>query len=231
MRILAVDSSSITASVAVFDNREKLAEGFINNGLTHSQTLMPLISETLAGSAIDIDTIDVFAASIGPGSFTGLRIGISLIKGMAALKNKPCIGVSTLAALAYGAIEFGGIVCAVMDARCAQVYNALFSTENGEFTRLCEDRTISIEDLLAELIKINKPIILVGDGAFMCYNIYREKTHSIVLADESQVYLHGSSVALLAVKQANPLPANELVPIYLQLPQAERELKRKSENK
>lgn len=223
MIILGIDSSSITASCAVIKEDEIKAKGFVKNGHTHSQTLLPLIQDTMKKAGVSVNELDLIAITNGPGSFTGLRIGLSTVKGMASVFQTKCIGVSSLEAAAFSLKDFSGIVCAVMDARCKQVYNALF--ENGK--RLCEDRTIAIDQLLQELKEQNKKIILVGDGARLCYNEFKE-LDSIQLCDESVEYVQGESVAELGkINFDLEHSAKELLPIYLQIPQAQRELKAK----
>ena len=172
MNILGIDSSAVSVGAALVCDGKLLADGFINNKITHSQTLMPLVLSLLDNSRLTLADIDVFAVSAGPGSFTGLRIGISAVKGMAYALGKPCRAVSTLAAMAYNVPLFEGIVCAVMDARCSQVYNALFEVNGGAVTRLCDDRALKTDELKAELEAnyADKRIILVGDGAALCYD-------------------------------------------------------------
>ncbi len=227
MKILSIDSSSVTVSVAVTENGEIVSEKFINNGLTHSQTLMPMVEETLIESNVNIKDIDLFAITNGPGSFTGVRIGIASVKGMADTLSKRCIAVSTLEAIAEPLKNEDVIACAVMDARCNQVYTALFNLGN----RLCDDQAILIEELGENLKKYNKKIVFIGDGSVLCY----EKLHGIIrdcdLAEENIRYVHGSSVGFVAESKIKngeePICSENLVPFYLRLPQAERELNNK----
>lgn len=239
MKILSLDSTSVTASAAITENGETLAENFINNGLTHSQTLMPLVEKTLAESGVSIKDIDLFAVTNGPGSFTGVRIGIASVKGMADALNKPCFAVSTLEAIAEPLKNEDCIACAVMDARCNQVYTAIF--ENGN--RLCEDKAVLIDELGEELKKYNKMIVFIGDGAELCYNKLCRGGSQCPSASETAIlnnaeiasedirYIHASSIGRLAEEKiANGESLTEsakLVPFYLRLPQAERELNNK----
>ena len=158
MLVLGIDTTAVAASCAVCemeaDSCKVLMSGTINAKQTHSQTMLPMMESLLKGSAIKLENIDRFAVSAGPGSFTGLRIGISAVKGMAFALNKPCAAVSTLEALAYNLLGQKGIACAVMDARCNQVYNALFKVENGEITRLCDDRALLGNELLEDVKKL-----------------------------------------------------------------------------
>ncbi len=230
MKILAVDSSAKACSVAIIDDNRILGSFFINTALTHSQTLVPMIDSLLINTNTKLDSIDCFAVSAGPGSFTGVRIGVSAIKGMAMPLNKPCIAVSTLEAMAYNVIDRDCVVCSVMDARCNQVYNALFRITDGVITRLCDDRALSILDLADELKDYNENIILVGDGAELCYNSFKELNIDISLAVEARRYQNAEGVAFASLDKQK-ISAAELMPAYLRLPQAERELKKKTEGK
>lgn len=227
MIILSLDSTSVTASVAISENGVVLAENFINNGLTHSQTLMPMVEKTLTDSNKSIKDVDLFAITNGPGSFTGVRIGIASVKGMADALNKKCMAVSTLEAIAEPLKDEDSIACAVMDARCNQVYTAIF--ENGN--RLCEDKAILIDDLGEELKQYNKKIIFIGDGAELCFNKLGEVLKNVALADDNIRYVHASSICRLAEDKAENneeyTDSEKLVPFYLRVPQAERELKLK----
>ena len=227
MKILSIDSSSVTASVAVVENGKILAENFINNGLTHSQTLMPMVEKTIVESGVSVKDIDLFAITHGPGSFTGVRIGIASVKGMADALNKKCIAVSTLEAIAEPLKNEDVIACAVMDARCNQVYTALFN--NGK--RLCDDKAVLIDELGEELKSFDKKVVFIGDGSLLCYDKLHEIIQNCDVADEKIRFVHGSSIGFVAeekIKNGEELinPEN-LVPFYLRLPQAERELKLK----
>ena len=231
MKILAIDSSAKAASVALVENESLLGEFFVNVGLTHSQTLMPMVEALLTNVNTKVAAVDVFAVAAGPGSFTGLRIGIAALKGMALVNDTPCLAVSTLQAMAYNFIGEEVLVCAVMDARCNQVYNALFEVSETKVTRLVQDRTISIDELYEELKKLNRKVLLVGDGAFLCYN-KNDCNLDIQLAPENKRFQRASSVAFAAVDalasgQA-PINSEDLIPKYLRIPQAERELSKKS---
>lgn len=229
MKILAIDSSAKSSSVALLDDNKLLGEFFVNVGLTHSQTLMMMIESLLKNADMDVNKLDAFAVSSGPGSFTGLRIGISAIKGMAMLAQIPCIEISTLYSMAYNFICEDVIVCAVMDARCNQIYNAIFDICGEKIVRLTPDRTISINELYSELENLEKKVILVGDGALLCYN--KNNMSNVYLAHESRRFQRASSVAFAAYDEYlnnNTVDSANLVPKYLRIPQAERELGRKS---
>lgn len=229
MKILSIDSSAKTASVAVTDGSTLLSECFVNAGLTHSRTLMPMIDNALGQADMKIDDIDAFCVNAGPGSFTGIRIGVAAVKGLALASSKPCAGVSTLESIAYNFIDENAVICAAMDARCNQVYSALFSIENGVITRLCEDYAVPISELADEIKKISdKTVILAGDGAEICYNAMKDEIKNIKLSSQFRRYQRAYGTALAAA--ANPALFNDsamLVPVYLRLPQAERELKLK----
>ena len=168
MKILALETSAKSVSVAVTEDGVLLAQSYQNRGLTHSVTLMPLLDAMLQSAGLTLDDIGLVAVTHGPGSFTGLRIGVSAAKGLAWAKGLPCCGVSTLAAMAYGVGDFNGLVVGAMDARRQQVYNALFKAENGRIIRLCDDRAVSCEYVAQELrdaYPSENDILIVGDGA------------------------------------------------------------------
>ena len=151
MKILAFESSAVSASVALIEDERLVAQSFQNCGLTHSRTLLPMAEDLFANCGVSLDEIDAIAVAHGPGSFTGVRIGVATVKGLALGAGKPCVGVSTLEAMAWGARVLGGPLCCVMDARAGQVYNALFTIENGAPRRLCSDRALRLADLGEEI--------------------------------------------------------------------------------
>ena len=224
MTILGIDSSAVSAGCAIVKDGRVLSEGFVNIGLTHSQTLMPLIDDTLKRAGMTLEQIDRIAVSHGPGSFTGVRIGIATVKGLAFAGDIPCTGVSTLAAIAHGAACADGVLCPVMDARRDQVYNALFACEKGGLTRLCDDRAISLDDLAAEISAREETVWLCGDGAQLCMDKLGERCANLRMVPESIRWQRGYGVA--AAAQDEPaVDAASLLPVYLRLPQAERELR------
>ena len=222
MKVLAVDSSAKACSAAITDDNRILGSFFINTALTHSQTLVPMIDSLLKNTATDLDKIDYFAVSAGPGSFTGVRIGVSAIKGIAMPLDKPCVSVSTLEAMAYNVTDRDCVVCAVMDARRSQVYNALFKVKDSTVTRLCDDRALSIEELGNELKDINERVVLVGDGAELSFRVLSELGLPCVLAPENLRMQSAWGVAMAALDK-EPGNADSLLPVYLRLSQAERE--------
>lgn len=226
MNILAIDSSAKAASAAVVSEEAVLASFHLDVKLTHSQTLMPMCQQVLACAGLTMEDIHGIAVSKGPGSFTGLRIGMAAVKGLAFAKNLPCVGVSTLKSLAYNLQGFEGIACAVMDARRNQVYNALFALRDGTVSRLCEDRAISVEELKAELTDFNQPVFLVGDGAQLCLRAMPELPR-LRLAPLAVRTARAASVGVAALPDflsGNTVDAETLMPAYLRLPQAQREL-------
>lgn len=229
MLILAVDSSAKMVSVAAVQDGVTLGEFYLNTKQTHSETLMPLLQMLLQTTNKRINDLDLLAVTAGPGSFTGIRIGIASVKGLAFAGDIPCCGVSTLEAIAYGALSYEGkVICTAMDARCGQVYNALFQIENGVPRRLCEDRAVTIEALSAQCEQYGDRLVLCGDGAALCYEQFNG--WGAVLAPETIRYQRASSAALAAAKlyaSGETVQPGELVPYYLRLPQAERELKKK----
>lgn len=232
MKILSADTSAKTASAAIIEDGKVLAEYNMQTGLTHSQTLMPMIDTVLRLANVTAAEIDGFACANGPGSFTGLRIGIGAIKGLSYGLNKPCIGISTLHALANNLSGIEGIICAVMDARCNQVYNAIFESSAEDFSEIISDRAISIENLGEDLAKFTKNIFLVGDGADLCYNKLKTNIKGLFLANELVRFQHAASVGLLAAQKlenGEGCTAADLSAVYLRLPQAERELKAKKQ--
>lgn len=232
MLILALDSSAAPASAALLEDGKILSEFYINTKQTHSQTLMPMVESVLKLTNKTLDDVTCMAVSAGPGSFTGVRIGVSCVKGLSMTRNIPCAGVSTLRAMAENARQLTGIVCAVMDARCGQVYNALFRAESGKLTRLCDDRALPIAELLEECKTFTEKVYLVGDGAELCY-----KTFAAIRAELLQPQLRfqrASGVAMAAqemIENGQTVTPDALMPIYLRLPQAERELKAKNAQK
>ena len=226
MRILAFETSAKAASVAILEEDKLLGESYLNCGQTHSRTLMKLAEELLSVCELTAEDITAVACAAGPGSFTGVRIGTAAAKGFAWGRELPCVGVSTLEAMAQQARLFEGIVCCAMDARRAQVYNAVFSCEGGVLTRLTEDRAISLEELTESLKNEKKPKIMVGDGAQLCYNTIGKTVSGCILAPEHIVMQRASGVALAARRlllTGADFDGAALVPNYLRLSQAERE--------
>lgn len=223
MKILSLDSSATVASVALFDNDKLLSEFTINNGNTHSETLLPMVETVLKTYGITPKEIDAFAATTGPGSFTGVRIGAATIKGLAFATNKPCIEVSTLEAIAENLSILDGLICPVMNARRSQVYTALFRSKDGRLSRLMDDSAISIEELDNLLSAYGEPVSLAGDG----YDITIEglKLTKVLTTPERLRHQSAASVAAVAYRQlsnGNTVSDKELKVTYLRPSQAER---------
>ena len=223
MLILALESSAKAASAALFEDGKLLAISLQNGGLTHSRTLLPMAEGLLRNMDKKITDIDLVAVAHGPGSFTGLRIGMAEAKGLCWALEKPAVGVSTLEAMAWGGPNMDGtMLCCAMDARRNQVYNALFTVENGSPRRLTEDRAISIQELEEELSASGKSWVLLGDGAELCYNTLDKNKVTFHLAPEPLRLQNARGVGLAAMDKT-PVTADELLPVYLRMSQAERE--------
>ncbi len=226
MKILALESSAVTASVAVAEDERLLAQSFQNSGLTHSATLMPMVADLLKNTGLTLREMDVIAVAAGPGSFTGVRIGVAAAKGLAWPEDKPCAPCSTLESMAWQCAHMDGEICAVMDARRNQVYNARFLAEKGGLTRLTEDRAIGLDELADEIKNLEKPQVLVGDGARLCYNAFEARGIPAVLAPPHLLYQTAWGVARAALRLAREgglVPAGQMAPQYHRLSQAERE--------
>lgn len=226
MKLICLETSAKTASAAVVTEGKVLGEISVTAGLTHSQTILPALEALLKCCSMQLTDADGFAVSIGPGSFTGLRIGIGAVKGMAQGSGKSCIGVSTLEALA---VNFSGLhytVCPVMDARCGQVYTSLFWA-NGDYpVRLWEDMAISLDQLREKLQSVEGEVMLVGDGAEIAFAALADSC-KVLLAPSAMRYQSAASVGIAALHHLQTgelLSPDQLMPAYLRLPQAEREL-------
>ncbi len=227
MKILSFESSAKACSVALLDNGILVGEYYQNCGQTHSRTLLKMAEDLLENCGIS--SVDAVACAAGPGSFTGVRIGVAAAKGYAWGAQIPCIGVSTLEAMAHQARNYNGLICCVMDARRDQVYHGLFDCENGELNRLVEDCAISIEELKEELSHYTEPILFVGDGAKLCHKV----VGGYECAPEHLCMQRASGVALAAaaaMARGETGDGATLSPNYLRLSQAERERKERLEN-
>lgn len=222
MLILAFESSAKSASAALVKDGMLLAQSTQISALTHSRTLLPMAEALLKNCGLTLADVDLLAVAHGPGSFTGIRIGVSMVKGLAWGAEKKCVGVSTLEAMAWHGLAAGGFVCPVMDARRAQVYNALFRIEDGRPVRLCADRAISLEDLAAELAGYEESVFLVGDGAALTKAYFDAVGIPCRMAPDNLVWQDAWGVAMAAADR-EPGSGAELLPVYLRLSQAERE--------
>ncbi len=230
MKILALDTSAKAASVCLAQEDKIIGEFFINTALTHSQTLVPMVEQLCQNTGTPLNSLDAVAVNAGPGSFTGVRIGVAAAKGLAFQNSLPCVSVSTLESMAYNMLGSHCIVCAVMDARCSQVYNALFRVSGSRVERLCDDRAVSLTDLKLCLQEYSEKVVLVGDGAQICNKFLADSLENVTMAPMNQVNQTASSVACAAFELINggkTLTPAELMPVYLRLPQAQRELNKK----
>lgn len=223
MRILALETSAKSVSCAVTEDGAVLARSFQCTGLTHSRTLLPMVDAMLKNAELAPESIDRYAVAAGPGSFTGLRIGVSALKGLAWAADRPCVGVSTLNAMARNLAHLDGalLVCA-MDARRNQVYNALFEAKRGTLERLTSDRAVGLDELAEELAGDAREKVLLGDGAALAYGYLTERGIPCTLAPAALRYQDAVGVAL-AAETMEPVPAQALGIQYLRVSQAERE--------
>ena len=234
MKILALESSATACSVALCEDEKLIAQSYQNNRLTHSVTLMPMTVNLLSGCGISLDEVELIAVAAGPGPFTGLRIGVAAAKGLAWPAGKRCAACSTLESMSWNLAHTSGEICAVMDARRHQVYNARFASDGATLTRLTPDRAISLEELADELKKSGNPQILVGDGAVLCYTTLKELGLDVRLAPPHLQFQSAWGVARCALELARRgelTDASGLTPNYHRLSQAERERLAKEQEK
>ncbi len=231
MLILAIESSAKAASVCLCRDGERLGESFQRTALTHSATLLPMIEDMLKNTGVQKEDIDAVAVACGPGSFTGIRIGVSTAKGLCWGLDRPAIGVSTLESMAWLTEGIGGkaLVCPAMDARRGQLYAALFAWENGSLRRLCPDRAVAAADLAEEAAALGYPVWVLGDGAVLCADALRKAGAECLTAPEHLRWQSAWGVARAAMGK-KPAGAEELLPVYLRLSQAERERQERMKN-
>lgn len=228
MKILALETSAKSVSAAVVEDGAVRASCFSCTGLTHSRTLMPMVEAMLKNAELTLAQMDAVAVAAGPGSFTGLRIGVSAAKGLAWAADKPCIGVSTLEAMAQNLAHMDALLVCAMDARRNQVYNALFEAKDGVLTRVTADRAIEVRELAEELRGETRRMIVLGDGAVLCRDGLAAAGVSCALAPEALRWQNAVGVGLAA--QGAPLvSAQQITPVYLRMSQAERERKARLE--
>lgn len=230
MTILAMDTSATAASVCLATEDKLIGSFYINTALTHSQTLAPMTEQLCAHAGVPLSEVEAIAVNAGPGSFTGVRIGVAAAKGLAFAENLPCVSVSTLESMAYNFLGADCVVCALMDARCAQVYNAFFRVTGDRVERLCDDRAVSLAELAAELKRYDETVLLAGDGAAIAYKSLADVPAHVRLAPAHIRYQTAASVAYAAfahIQAGNTVSPAALMPVYLRLPQAQRELNQK----
>lgn len=221
MNILAVDSCSMVAACALLSDDKLISEGYVNHSKTHSQKLLPMIHSVLENAQMNVADIDLFVCTTGPGSFTGQRIGIATVKGLAQGLGKPCVGVSSLEAMAYNVPFTDAIICPIMDARRGQVYNGLYKWEGDKLITLQADRALALDDLLEELN--GKKVVFLGDGV----PVFKELLKEFLIAPPHLSQIRGGSVAMLG-KDKQTVSYDELLPMYLRKSQAEREYEEKN---
>ena len=222
MLILAFESSAKAASVALCRDGHLVSQYSQCSGLTHTRTLLPMAEDMLKNAELTLRDVDLIAVAHGPGSFTGIRIGVSTVKGLAWAGDTPCVGVSTLEAMAWHGLAAGSYVCPVMDARRSQVYNALFEIRDGRPQRLCPDRPIALAELAEDVKKLDAPVFLVGDGAAITKAFFDAQGIPCRVAPENLLWQDAWGVAMAAMDK-EPGNADSLLPVYLRLSQAERE--------
>lgn len=227
MKLLTIEASSVSASVCITEDMTLLAQSFQNCGLTHSTTLLPMTDHVLRTSQLKLHDLDAIAVTVGPGSFTGIRIGVATAKGIADGIGLPCIPVSSLIGNAWNVTLTDRLICPVMDARRSQLYNALFVIRNGIPVRLTEDRLILLDALREELISQEKSVLLVGDGAQLCYNTFMQTAGlDVMLTPSGLQYPAAYGTAMEAYRlyrEGKIVSAADLAPVYLRQPQAVRE--------
>ncbi len=231
MLILGIESSAKAASAALCRDGELIAQYYQCAGLTHSRTLLPMAEELLRGTDTALGDLDGVAVAVGPGSFTGVRIGIAAVKGLCFGAEKPAAGVSTLEAMAWNGLAAapGEIVCCCMDARRGQVYNALFEISDGAPARLVPDRAVTLEELAAELLGYGRAVFLTGDGAQLALGALSAAGLSCRLAP-GPLLMQSAWGVCMAARGLEMQSAEKLLPVYLRLSQAERERQERLEN-
>lgn len=234
--VLAIDTTAKPVSCALADAERVIADFFAHTGMTHSQTLMPMVENLLRVADKSIHDLDAIAVNVGPGSFTGVRIGVSAVKGLAFTGEIPCIAVSTLESMAENvAVLPNHLICCLMDARCQQVYTALFEKDaTGNLQRITADEALTIAQVEQRLREMGRPVVLVGDGSEMCYKVWKDSVPNVYLAPASTRYQNAASTAIIGARRfvaGDVISADELEVLYLRLPQAERELNARLNNK
>ena len=224
MLTLAFESSAKSASVALCDGETLIAQTTQNCGLTHSVTLLPMAQSLLKNCGYRMGDVELFAVAHGPGSFTGIRIGVSAVKGLAWGADKAAVGVSTLEAMAWNGLAYGegAVLCCVMDARRNQVYNGLFEVREGKPCRISADRPIGLEELAQEVAALGKTVVLLGDGWAVTERYFKTAGVACVVAPDP-IRLQNAYGVAMAAAHAEPGRADDVVPVYLRLSQAERE--------
>lgn len=223
MILLCVDTSGPVAGAALLENNVIRYEATTVNAFTHSQSILPLIEEAYLHTGLTVEGTDYFAVTVGPGSFTGVRIGVSTVKGLSHATDKPCVAIDALEAIAAGVLPFDGVICPIQDARAGQVYGAAFMGDTLE--RLLPDEAIALPDYLSKVSALGRPMLFLGDGM----PVHKEKIAEM-LGDQARfapphlAYLRPAAAAYLAAKKTSEaVSCRDLKPLYLRPPQAERQ--------
>lgn len=235
MRILAIDSSGLVATVAILEDDQTIAEYTVNYKKTHSQTLLPMLDEIVKMTEFDLSTVDAIAVAGGPGSFTGLRIGAATAKGLGLALNKPLIHIPTVDGLAYNLYGTAGLICPIMDARRSQVYTGLYRFKNDEFQVVEQQMAISLQELVERLNQYGEKVTFLGDGV----PVYKEELEKELQVEYSFAPAHMNRQSAAAVgalgmryyQEGRIETATEHRPDYLRLSQAERERAEKNANR
>lgn len=227
MTVFGIDTCCMAATAALVNEDVMVAQTVVNKNKTHSQMMMPLVEQMFRAAEVEPSVVDAFAAAVGPGSFTGVRIGVATAKALAQAAQKPCVAVSTLEALAFSSKYFDGIICPILDARREQVYNALFQGGKDGMERLCEDRALALSELLEELCKAGRSVIFMGDATLVFKEEIRSALGGLAYFAPKIANLNlGGAVAeigLEKLKKGETVEYGKLVPSYVRLSQAERE--------
>lgn len=235
MKILALDTSSIVATAAVMDGEKLMGEYILNHKKTHSQKLMPMLEEILKSCDLSPKDIDIFGAALGPGSFTGLRIGLATIKAMAQALDKPVVGVSTLEGLAYNLIYCKARICPIIDAQRDLVYTGLYQWDQINLNKIMEEKVLSIDELLSILKEKNEEIMFIGDALEKFRGLIQETLKEKAIFPPGIVTMpRASSVAELVRRRAEAgelSKASEVVPIYMRKSQAEKQWEERMQNR
>lgn len=231
MKVLSIDTSSVVATCAVLDENKILGEYSLNQNVTHSENLVPMIKEIMDGLNLKVNDIDIFAASVGPGSFTGLRIGIATIKSLAHVVDKPVVGVSTLEALAFNIPYFSGILVPIIDARRNRVFSGIYRWKDNKLINIKSPSPLELDELISTLKSYDEKILFNGDGTLVYKDKIMEKLNGRVYFSPISTNMpRASSVGELAIikaKEGKTESYFELVPQYLRESQAQRSLKNK----
>ncbi|WP_160678553.1 tRNA (adenosine(37)-N6)-threonylcarbamoyltransferase complex dimerization subunit type 1 TsaB [Clostridium sp. C8-1-8] len=229
MIVLSVDSSSNSATVALVANKSVIGEINITDKKQHSEVLMTMIDSALKLCGLTINQIDGYVVSKGPGSFTGLRIGMATIKGLSLGSNKPTVSVSNLDGLAYNVITHKGLICPIMDALRGNVYTSFYENSNGELKRLTDYMILSIDELITRCIEDNRSVIFVGDGTEKHKSTIESALKNSVFAPPHLNYARASTLGLIGINLLEKGTCDEVdaSPFYLRKSQAEREYDKK----